>query len=106
MFAAIGFSDWFDSIYRARDERRTTGIARLHLETGVSPMSIRRALAGTKVRSKVARRLSEAAGGVVTPEALTGAPASTIVPPDHAQSVRLDSAESARHSAPTVAVPS
>jgi hypothetical protein len=73
------FSEWFEGVFRHSDEQRTRAIARLHVETGVSPMSCRRALAGTKVRSGVAARLACFTQGAVSAESLRSAPASTAV---------------------------
>lgn len=70
----MDFPTWFARVYMRPSETRTAAMARLHVETGVSPMSIRRAVTGTKVRTRVARRLSEACGGEVPPETLTSAP--------------------------------
>ena len=64
------FFDWFQDKWQKPDETFSTALARLHVETGVSPMAIRRALDGEAIKPNTALRLSKAAKDDVSPSEL------------------------------------
>lgn len=69
------FGDWFEG-WRRNGETKSTAILRLHVETGLAPMTIRRALDAKPVRPRTARKLAEFSGGEVDAALLTLPPES------------------------------
>lgn len=68
------FEAYFAEVYKRADETKTTALNRLQIESGVSPMSCRRAVNGSQVRPETARKLAALTGGHVSVAELVDAP--------------------------------
>jgi hypothetical protein len=68
--STVTFAQWFEESFRRVGEPRTTALARLHVATNCGPMTLKRAIAGQRVRPATAETLAAVTEGKVTRESI------------------------------------
>ncbi len=78
------FAEWFDAGWRRDGEKATPALFRMSVETGLAPMTIRRALQGKPIRTDTAVKLAAITRGSVSRDSLAFGSAATATAPEAA----------------------
>ena len=70
----MAFDAWVDDVWRQEGESRTKALARLSIETGITPKALHYAYHGSRVRPETAEKLNAAAEGRLSIEKLVTGP--------------------------------